>query len=113
MVTSRELGTFMDGCPICQHAKVQAMSTALAHGRHVAVVATQFRVNKVDLAKHLQHAKTQAVATDAIEIPDLEARMPPLRRFKQAWQDAKDDRQEQQRMVNWLNEQLSEDEMGL
>jgi hypothetical protein len=37
----------------------------------------------------------------------------PLSQFKQAWRLAKDDRQLQQAMVAWLNEQIQADDMGL
>ena len=51
----------MTECPICQHAKVEALQAALNSGRLAAVVAIQFRVKKLDLVKHLQHAPIQAV----------------------------------------------------
>ena len=37
----------------------------------------------------------------------------PLIRWKQVWQDAKDDNTERARMVAWLNDQLQRDDMGL
>ena len=110
----------MDGCPICQHAKIQAISAALARKRLPNVIRAQYRLDKDAWDEHLRHSRSSNGLHGAAEEPmsvDEPAppcpMLPPLRRFKQAWQDAKDDRQEQQRMVNWLNEQLSADEMGL
>lgn len=116
-------------CPICEHKQILVIDAALKAGRFVPVVARQFRVEKGDLVKHLQHAQIPVVPSTHRGIGGvigltkkgmtLEAALPqvptetPFTRFKQAWQDVEDDRYEQQRMVDWLNRQIESDEMGL
>lgn len=73
-------------CPICQHAKREAIDAACLSGRHVAVIARQFRLNPEVLAVHISHqsvmgrfskyvddretAQTQVQTTDTASIPE-------------------------------------------
>lgn len=70
----------MAQCVVCQHAKVEAINAALTHGRLVAVVSTQFRVKRVDLETHLQHAPIQALASHEIDIPVLQPQVSSMLR---------------------------------
>ena len=81
----------MTECVICQHAKVEALQAALNSGRLAAVVAIQFRVKKLDLVKHLQHAPIQAVQdadADRPMCPCTWCRLSPYQRLVTAWEQA-------------------------
>jgi hypothetical protein len=109
----------MTSCPICQHAKVDGINTALANGVAPGIIVRRYRLEPVSFGVHVAHIsleRQQAHVMDARESlaallipPHTESR--PLIRFKQAWQDAKGDRGERQRMLDWLNQQLDPNEM--
>ena len=115
----------MEACLICDHAKTQAITAALTGGCLLAVVATQYRVKKIDLLKHLQHAPIQALPPRASVVSDpadegsteADTPMSVLKRglpyIQQAVRLAGDDRLAQERLVAVLNESLQGEHMGL
>jgi hypothetical protein len=47
----------MSVCPICEHAKIQAINDALDSGRYVGVIARQYRLDVLELDKHREHRR--------------------------------------------------------
>lgn len=113
----------MSTCPICQHAKRGAIDAALTTALPLSVIAGRFHVPMKLLGLHREHVQARepviggtGPTTRADEAPMASCPVcaqRPLMRLRQVWQDAKDDRQEQLRMIAWLNEVLQTDEMGL
>jgi hypothetical protein len=48
----------MTVCPICQHAKRQAIDAAMDSGRYLGLIARQFRLDVLELEKHRAHRQT-------------------------------------------------------
>lgn len=60
------------------------------------------------LSKDVKHLQDQVLRAQEVLVTEN-----PLSQFKQAWQLAKDDARMQAQMIQWLNEQLRSDDMGL
>jgi hypothetical protein len=127
LVASGFIGKKMtDTCPICQHAKVDAIDAALKMGVAPGIIARRYRLEPLLIGKHVRH-QTQAgqafteerpVAIAGVLIPGHARAHPqvtenPLSQFKQAWHLAKDDDRMRAQMISWLNEQIQADDMGL
>jgi hypothetical protein len=107
-------------CPICAHAKIDAIHAALDAKRRPAMVARAFRVPPDVLEDHIRHRFARAQRSmplvnsssqAGIVIPARAHDLPqvtenPFSQFKQAWALAKDDPRLRAQMVSWLNDQL-------
>jgi hypothetical protein len=129
----------MSACDVCQHPKVQAINVALLSGRHLAVVARQYRLERQVLTRHQLHMTcdhavqrpmkpTHPTPTEVAgglfspfprsepETP-LAALQPALRHVRRAIALAGTDRDAQQLVMNTLTEvvqaALQHDDMGL
>jgi hypothetical protein len=111
----------IETCAICQHAKLRAIDTAIGAGLSPAVIAAKFHVAKKLVELHEKHWSTENLMSSGTTRYEVHEQAivasyrtyddRPSVRFKQAWQDAKDDQRERAHMVSWLNEQLQAGEI--
>jgi hypothetical protein len=133
----------MSQCPICEHAKIEAINAALDQKRLPAVVSRQFRLKLEALAAHIVHrsapGKTSTIVS-VVEHLKTQVRVLPsqvstnmddtlfvepvpetpdavlklgLPYVRRAVQLAGADRLAQERIVATLNRALEDEQMGL
>ena len=124
-------------CPICQHAKIVAITAALASKKLPSVVRANYRLDKDAWAAHLRHLSARPELHDAAETPvdpvepaprysleerriDEPAGEQPIDVLKvglpyvrKSFRLAGADEDEQKRLIQTLNDAIESEQMGL